>query len=246
MTDENQAEIESVEAPLEEVVAADDMQKPMYNKIQMADVVKREKQKAFERGKREALMELQQQANPNQSEPMQAAPAAPQMLGGMKQLSPEDIERMIAEKAPLAVQGHVQKLQQDYMVNTFVSKMQLAEQKYPGIEEELNHLNYNDPRMHSFIEMVNGLDNTGDIMKEVLDHPSKLTELLADINSQPYLAQKKLQSLSASIKQNERAKAEEKEARDPMSQLKPSMGAGLDNGNMSVSDIRKAMLSGSY
>ena len=35
------------------------------------------------------------------------------------------------------------------------------------------------------------------------------------------------------------AKAEEAQARDPYSQLKPSPTAGMDNGSMSVSDFRK-------
>jgi hypothetical protein len=62
---------------------------------------------------------------------------------------------------------------------------------------------------------------------------------LSDIQDQPYLAQKNLQKLSASIKQNMSAKAEEAQARDPYSQLKPSPTAGMDNGSMSVSDFRK-------
>jgi septation ring formation regulator EzrA len=125
------------------------------------------------------------------------------------------------------------------MVNSFVQKMQVAEQQYPGLEQELNQLNYNDPRIHSFIGMVNDMENTGDIMKEVLDNPHKLSQILSDIQDQPYLAQKNLQKLSASIKQNMSAKAEEAQARDPYSQLKPSPTAGMDNGSMSVSDFRK-------
>jgi len=87
--------------------------------------------------------------------------------------------------------------------------------------------------------MVNDMENTGDIMKEVLDNPHKLSQILSDIQDQPYLAQKNLQKLSASIKQNMAAKAEEAQARDPYSQLKPSPTAGMDNGSMSVSDFRK-------
>ena len=201
-------------------------------------VVEREKAKAFERGKREALMELQQQQAPEQ----QAQTQTQNTMGGIPQLSPAEIERMIAEKAPEALQQHVQQLQQKQMVNTFVEKMQLAEQQYPGLEQELNNLNYNDPRMHSFIAMANQMENTGDIMKEVLDNPTKMESLLNMAYNQPYQAQKALKSLSDSIKTNQVAKAEEVRARDPMSQIKSSTTSGnkeVSQHDMSVEDIRK-------
>jgi hypothetical protein len=215
-----------------------------FNSTQVKKVVEREKQKAFERGKREALMELQQQ-NPMEQQSIQQPFNNGQSvgLGGMKQLSPEDIERMIAEKAPQALQQHIQKAQQDQMINTFVSKMQMAEQKYPGLEAELNNLNYNDPRMHSFIAMANSMENTGDIMKEVLDNPTKMESMLNMTYNQPYQAQKALKSLSDSIKTNETAQAEEAQVRDPLSQVKSSTTAGTrDNQHeMSVKDIQRLL-----
>lgn len=222
----------------QEVAPNDDMQTPVFNRIQVADVVKREKQKAFEKGRLAAMQELQAQ---QQQAPEQAPQAS--SLGGMQQFSQADIERMIQEQATRATQEHIQnqlaELKQQQMVNSFVQKMQVAEQQYPGLEQELNQLNYNDPRIHSFIGMVNDMENTGDIMKEVLDNPHKLSQILSDIQNQPYLAMKNLQKLSGSIKQNQAAKVEEAQARDPYSQLKPSVNAGMDNGDMTVADFRK-------
>jgi hypothetical protein len=222
----------------QEVAPDDDMQVPVFNRIQVADVVKREKQKAFEKGRLAAMQELQAQ---QQQAPEQAPQAS--NLGGMQQFSQADIERMIQEQATRATQEHIQgqlaELKQQQMVDSFVQKMQVAEQQYPGLEQELNQLNYNDPRIHSFIGMVNNMENTGDIMKEVLDNPHKLSQILSDIQEQPYLAMKNLQKLSGSIKQNQAAKVEEAQARDPYSQLKPSVNAGMDNGDMTVADFRK-------
>lgn len=251
MTIENEIEIaqpQEVEASEAQAIPEDDnLQKAVYSKEITQKIVEREKQKAFERGKREALMELQQQQQaPAQQEQMQQAPMqapqaqqAPQNLGGMQQMSPADIERMIAEQAPQAVQAHVHQLQQDQMINSFVSKMQSAEQKYPGLEAELNNLNYEDPRMHKFIAMANGVENTGDIMKEVLDNPTKMESLLNMAYNQPHLAQKAIMSLSDSIKTNQQAIAQETQARDPLNQIKPSQNAGIDNGAMSVNDFKK-------
>lgn len=235
---ENIVEQTNPEIQKEDVAPDDEMQRPMYNKIQLSDVVKRERQKAFEKGRQEAMQEYMQQQQQQQQEPQQAS-----SLGGMQQFSQADIERMIQEQATRATQEHIQQrlaeMKQQQMVNSFVQKMQVAEQQYPGLEEELNQLNYNDPRIHAFIGMVNDLENTGEIMKEVLDNPYKLSQILSDIQEQPYLAQKNLMKLSASIKQNMSAKQEEAQAKDPYSQLKPSTSAGMDNGNMSVADFKK-------
>lgn len=206
----------------------------------VSKIVDRERKKAFEKGKQEALMELQQQQQqaPQEQQPMQQ-PQGQVTLGGMQQFAPGELDKMLAEKVPQILQNHVQQFKQEQMVETFASKMKAAEEKYPGLESELNSLNYGDPRMIRFIEMANGLDNTGDIMKEVLDHPSKLTELLSNVADQPYIAQKQLMKLSQSIKTNQDALAQEAQARNPMSQLKPSQDAGMDNGNASVADFRK-------
>lgn len=234
---ENIVDTETInpEVQEQEETPDDDMQRPVFNRIQVADVVKREKQKAFEKGRLAAMQELQAQ--------QQDAPQQASSLGGMTQMSQDDIARMIQEHATRATQEHIQQqlaeMKQQQMINSFVQKMQVAEQQYPGLEQELNQLNYSDPRIHAFIGMVNDMENTGDIMKEVLDNPYKLSQILSDIQDQPYLAQKNLQKLSLSIKQNQQAKAEEAQARDPYTQLKPSTSAGMDNGNMSVADFRK-------
>jgi hypothetical protein len=237
----NQDDLVLEEPQASDTNANEDDQKPKFNQRQVSDVVKRERERAYEKGRKEALMQMQQQQDvaPVQQPQMQQSQMPQQGLGGMPQLSQEDVQRMIAEQAPQALQAQFQQLKQDHLVNTFVGKMQVAEQKYPGLEAELNQLNYNDPRMHAFIEMANSFDNTGDIMKEVIDNPHKLTSLLADVRDQPYIAQKQMQSLSQSIKQNETAKVQESQARDPMSQLKSSSTASTDDSQMSVSDYRK-------
>jgi hypothetical protein len=238
MTDE----IESIEQTVssdnapqgEEAVVNDSLPRETVSKI-----VERERQKAFEKGKREAMMEIQQQQAPMASQDnMQQAPQGQnQGMGGMPQMSPQDIERMIAEKAPQMLQDHVQSKMNEHMVNTFVNKMQAAESKYPGINEQLNDLDYQS--LAPLVEMANNMDNTADVMKELLDHPMKMGNLLTLQYTQPRLAQKAMTDLSSSIKTNKEAKEAEAQARDPMSQLKPSSSAGVDNGAMSVSDFRK-------
>ena len=243
MTDIEDTKIEAAVSPEESAeVIDDDVQKPVFNKIQMQDVVNREKQKAFERGKREAMMELQQ--NQQQPDPQQAGQIQQQSqgLGGMQQMSEQDIERMIMQKAPEALMHQINEMKSKNMIDSFVNKMQAAEERYPGLEQRLNKLNYEDPRMHKLVEMSNGLENTGDIINELVMNPHKMGQILSNIADQPYLAQEQLMGLSNSIKSNQSAQAENTQSKDPMSQLKPSISAGLaDSNNLSVRDIQKLL-----
>lgn len=248
MTDEIEDVIQDIEPVTDAEPIAEEPKKSFTSDV-VKKVVEREKAKAFERGKREALMELQQQQSsveqPTAAPQQQQAPQQNIGLGGMPQLSQADIERMISEKAPLALQQHVQELQQKQMIDSFASKMQLAEQQHPGLEAELNNLNYNDPRMISFIALANQHENTGDIMKEVLDNPTKMESLLNMSYNQPYQAQKALKSLSDSIKTNQTAKAEEVRARDPMSQIKSSTTSGnmeKSQHDMSNEELRRLLI----
>ena len=245
MTEELEA-LEQEVVPVADTAPVAEEPKKTFTSETVKKVVEREKAKAFERGKREALMELQQNqmdANENPQAPQEQASNVG--MGGMRQMSQADIERMISERAPLALQQHVQDLQQKQMVNTFVQKMQLAESEHPGLEAELNNLNYNDPRMHSFIAMANQLENTGAIMKEVIDNSTKMEHLLNMAHNQPYQAQKALKSLSDSIKTNQSAKAEEAQARDPMSQIKSSTTSGnveKSQHDMSSEELRRLLV----
>jgi len=250
-TTENQGAVAPVEdAQIAEATPEDNMQAPVYNKIQMQDVVKREKQKAFERGKREAMMELQaqqqqpevaqQQEQPTQQQPQQQGGGS---FGGMQQYSQADIERIIKEQAPRMLNEHVQQLKNEHTVNSFVNKMQQAESKYPGIQEKLNDLDYST--IAPMIQMANDQPNTADIMQELLDNPMKMGNLMMLMHSQPRLAQKAMQDLSGSIKTNEDAKSQAAQANDPLSKLRPSTSAGLaDESTVSVNDLRKLLSKG--
>ncbi len=230
------AEQQGVEAPIEQAQdSAPEDNSPLSRDV-VSKIVDRERKKAYEKGQKEALMQLQEQQAQQQETPAMQQQGQ-QSLGGMQQLSPADIERMIAEKAPQLLQEHVQNLKNEHTINSFVSKMQAAEQKYPGLEQKLNELDYSS--MSSLVHLANDMENTGDIMKELVDNPMKLGNMIALAHTQPGLAKRQMMELSNSIKTNQDALAQEKQAQDPMSQLKPSSSAGMDNGTMSVTDFRK-------
>jgi len=246
MTKDLETEMQGEVMPVEEALNADTVDEPApLSRDIVSKIVERERNKAYEKGKQEALMQLQEQQLSQQQEQAPQQQAQPmtqgQSLGGMPQMSQADIERLIAEKAPqllheqLQKQLHQQRTQQT--VDSFVAKMQAAEAKYPGLEAKLNDLDYST--LAPVVQMANELENTGDIMKELVDNPEKMSSIILLSYTQPKLAQKKLMDLSNSIKTNQQALAEEEQARDPMSQLKPSTSAGVNDSAMSTTDFRK-------
>lgn len=214
--------------------AVNDEQAPVFNKKQVSDVVRREQQKAYEKGKKEALMQMQQE---QQAQQAQAAQAPPSQLGGMAQMSPDEIRQMIADQAPQVFQEHVQQMQTAQTVDSFVQKMQAAEQRHPGLESKLNDLDWNT--LAPLVQLANSMENTGDIMAELIEHPNKMGNLLTLMNSQPKLAARAMHDLSNSIRQNQDALAEDQSTREPLGQIKPSKPAGMDSGSMSVKDFKR-------
>lgn len=236
-------ENEGAQAPIAE---PKDNEERLYNAKQVSDIVARERQKALEKGRSEALMEMQQTQQQQQPTQQQEAPQQPAQvtqsqtsLGGMQTLSPEQVQQMMQQELPKYMEQHYNQLKQEQAVNSFVQKMKAAEEAHPGLEQELNQLNWRDPRTSALVMMANDLENTGDIMRELLDHPSKFGDVLNLVDSQPHLAAKQLYALSNSIKQNQTAAMQNKRAQEPLSQIKPSLNAGMDDGSMSVSDFRK-------
>lgn len=215
----------------------------MLDKATVSKIVARERAKAYDKAKQELRMEQEQQQMQSQqpsttvAQPMQQQP---QGIGGMPPVhSQEDIQRMIAEHVPQYLQQQADKYKNDQFVDGFVTKMQAAEQQYPGLEAKLNDLNWNAPGTQALAQMANNLENTGDIMNELVVNPEKLASLLTLIHEQPKLAQQRLASLGNSIRTNQAAIAQEQSAQPPIGQLKSSVNAGVDDHNLSVNDLRK-------
>ena len=226
------------EEPVEPV--SDGAAEDVLDKATVSKIVARERQKAYEKGKQEALMSQDQQAQ--QQAPQQAPQPAMQTFGGIQQApqqSAEDIQRMIAEHVPQYLQQQAAEYQNKQFVEGFVAKMQAAEKQFPGLEQKLNDIDFNSPATQKLVQMANNLDNTGEIMNELLENPEKMGTLLNLVHEQPKLAQNRLASLSNSIKTNREAVEQEQSALEPIGQMKSSVNAGVDEHNLSVKDLKK-------
>lgn len=237
MTDSLETDLQ--ESP-EEPVISDGVDDGRLDKATVSKIVARERQKAYEKAKQEALMEMQQQ---QQAAP-EAPQAAPQTFGGIQQapqMSPEDIQKMIAEHIPQYLHQQAAEYQQKQFADGFVAKMQAAEKQFPGLESKLNEIDFNSPATLKLVQMANNLENTGEIMNELIDNPEKFGVLLNLVNEQPKLAQQRLSSLGNSIKTNREALQQEQSANEPIGQLKSSVNAGVDEHNLSVKDLKRLL-----
>ena len=226
---------DSLEPDLQDNVKVEDAPQEVLDKATVSKIIERERLKAYEKGKREA-MEQQQQSAPVQQPAPEQAPMQQQQAPGM---SPEDIQRMIGEQLPQHMQNHIQQVQNKQAIESFVNKMQAAETRYPGIEAKLNDLDYET--LTPVVMMANNLDNTADIMAELVDNPAKMANLMTLMYTQPKLAQREMSNLSNSIKQNQQALAQEKSAQKPIGQTKSSVNSGIDDHNLSIQDLRKML-----
>lgn len=200
-------------------------QKPLYNKVQVSDIVRREKEKARERGKQEALEAFSQKP---QVETAITQPQQPQTMGGMPAVNMEDIRKMMREEVPAVLQNHAQLIENRQVADSFVQKIQAAESKYPGLEARVGKLNVNG--IAPLIRVINNSENTAEIMKELLDNPMKLGNLAALAHMQPDLVPEAINSLANSIKQNLTAQANDIPVNEPLDRVKSS-NLGMDNGS---------------
>jgi hypothetical protein len=154
-------------------------------------------------------------------------------MGGMEQMTPERIEQMIQE----ATDKRARESYANKVATDFLSKMEAGKTKYADFEDTVNALNL--PMAPEIVDWANGLDNTADVVYEIAKNPTKFTTILNLARGGfGQLAQRELQKLSASIKQNESAADAAKSVNEPLSQIRPST-VGTDNGKMTVRDLRK-------
>jgi len=189
------------------------------------------KLEAYEKGKREAIADIEQRRAEAQAtqQPVQQ-PQSEQLT-----MTRDELRKMIEEEATTRTQQQ----QAQRVVDQFVGKMKLGMQKHDDFEETVTKLDI--PNLPpQIIDWANSMDNTADIMYEVAKNPGKFANLLTLSVTSPRLAYDEFVNLSDSIKKNEEAKEKNSgQQNTPLDQVKHST-TGIDNGApSSVSDYRK-------
>lgn len=175
----------------------------------------------YEKGKRDALEDRQVMQQPQGSS-----------MGGMPQLTEEQVKQMIADEA----QRQTQVTAAHQMLNNFAQQMGAGKGKYSDFDETVANLGDLKNISH-VVHMATETGMAADVMYELGRNPGKVASLttLAYIN--PHLAKVEMKKLADSIKTNEQAK-DVPSAKEPLSQIKPST-VSADSGSKTVRDLRK-------
>jgi hypothetical protein len=154
-----------------------------------------------------------------------------QGMGGMQSVNEDQIRRMIDEAAEKRSNEHMA----HRIATNFVSKLEPGRAKYSDFDSVIGDLDLaNNPHI---VALTEGIDNTSDVLYEMGVNPSKFSAVVNLAVRNPHLAARELRKISESIKTNEQAASYPK-ANEPLSELKSST-VGVDNGKMSVRDLRK-------
>lgn len=208
MSDEDQV-VSSV-APTEMVAPIE----KMVSQSEVNAIVGRVRQEATEKARREAVTTPTQGTN----------------------ITEEQVRTIAIEAAMQAQRGQAQALESHTIATSFINKMKAGEEKYPGLLEKA--ANADIAKMGSLVRLVNDVDNTADVLNDLLENGGKIGQIQSLINAGALgLASNEIAKLSRSIVDNQKAIAPV--VKDPLSQVKPSAIIGGDSGKQTLSDFKK-------
>lgn len=227
-----------------------------FRQHEVNDIVSRRTAEAVERYKRETSIashqpSQQQQQSGNQPQhyqaPQQPTPPPPQYNG----LSEHEARRIAAEEAQRSRTEWAQEAQRtaeqqnaERITSEFFTKVGTGDGGVQGFHKLVADAGLDLRAIPYHVQLANMVDNTRDVMVELVNNPSKIgiIQNLIDIDlragRQPNLALAEMKRLSTALKANSKA-SNFKAPQDPLSQMRPS-NAGTDNkGALTVSDYKR-------
>lgn len=206
---------------------------------------------AYEKGKRDAMNELQNAAPEQQQgeapaiaqapQPQVQAQAQPQQFGGMAQnVNPDQIRQMIAEegqKQQALLQQQQEQAHAQRFVQEFDQKLAAGSHKYPDFNDVVKPVREKLGLYPNVAFLANHMENMPDVMYDLAQNRLKLATLENLAKGDPEGALKEIQKLSNSIKMNQAASNNTRIAPEPLDQISPSL-TKTDNGSYSMQDFR--------
>jgi hypothetical protein len=192
-----------------------------YTQAQVNAIAAKEARKAAEQAETRFRTEMSQSQQP------QTAPS----VGGMQQMSSEQIQHLIRQEAfNMSLEHQAKQIEHNWL-----SAMDAERQNDPEFARLYDDLNIEN--QHGLIIAMQGMDNKAAVVRDLAENPTKYANILMLANSgSPKMAERELVNLSKSLKANAEAKKAPK-ADAPLSQVKSS-NIGGDDGNMSTTDFR--------
>ena len=167
-------------------------------------------------------------------------------MGGMAApVSAEEVEQRVLarlkqqfqENAEAQAQEQLQK-QAEGIASAYKAKMDAGKASYSDFDDVM--ADFNPAAFPNLVFLANQMDNTHDVMYELMNNPNKLATVIVMSERDPQAAQNMLGRISASIKANQAAKASEKDVQPPLGRLSSSaQTTGTDNGEPSMRDLKR-------
>ncbi len=118
----------------------------------------------------------------------------------------------------------------------FFGKLATGKDKYQDFDQVIGGVK-DWGKLAPAVGLANMVDNTSDVMYDLIKNPTKIAQIHALTQISPDLALAEVQRMSQALKINEDA-AKAKMPNKPLSQMRPS-NTGTDSGVLSVSDYKQ-------
>lgn len=212
----------------------------------VTDIVRRERSDAYEKGKREALAELQKSNTANQSSDGSHTADASNSMGGMPSMSDDKVRQMIAEQFKQAEETRTVEAEQQKLyaaaagiAQDFKGAMDQGKADYPDFEDKVKALDF--ASIAEIVQVVHETDKSlmQHAMYDLANNGAKIASLMILAHTQPGMVRQEVQSWLNSIRTNRQA-AGQTMPKAPLSQVSPSTVGTADGGEKGVRDYRRA------
>ena len=186
--------------------------------------------KGYEKGIQEERARWQQQQTQQPSLPHQSHPASEELSKLSKDV--DDLKAQLKKKNEDEQAAHL-RIHFSNVINQMMPKIEDAKKKHTDFEEVVKP-EFVDA---SLLELVNGVDNGGEVLYEMVKTPEKMGQIMA--LRHPELMQRAVRNLSQTLKTNQ-ASASVRVPRDPISQIQASNVKSADNGTpLTIAELRR-------
>lgn len=199
---------------------------------QVNDIVKREKARAADRARQEMEALHQEELIKVKAE----------SKGGTEGFDPEALSNQVYDRLLSEVQKHrdeqekqAQERFYEDKANQYHLKMKAGSPNFEDYNEIMG--DFKPAEFPNAVMLAAEMENTPEVMYELVKNPSKLLEIDALARTSPAMAKKQLDKLSKSIAENVQAKQSNVNAPAPLSRLKSS-SVGADSGKMTIKDYK--------
>ena len=161
--------------------------------------------------------------------------AAPIDVDALKKDMMQDFQRQLQDEQETRAQDELRK-EAEQMAAQYHGKMKLGSEQFEDFDEITS--DFNPSAFPNLVYLANQTDNTPAVIYELMKNPSKLAMVTVLSEKDPQAALNQINKISASIKANEQAKAQEREVSAPIGRMQSSP-TGRDNGDTSIADFKR-------